>query len=172
MNKSYFKLSILVILLVSTIFSSKNKLKSKLVQNDLMNSTSLLLSSNYSSKYGDYLINGKGMTLYMYVPDSNGTSVCYDSCEYRWPPLILQKGEILTNETLGAKINQNLVSTTIRTTNSTQITYNGMPLYFWFRDTVPGDIKGEAINDLGLWYLVNPSGKIIYGNETMNSTGI
>ena len=34
------------------------------------------------------------------------------------------------------------------------MTYNGMPLYFFKNDTVPGDANGQGVGDK--WYVVSP----------------
>ncbi|MEN3273883.1 MAG: hypothetical protein V7636_2644, partial [Actinomycetota bacterium] len=36
---------------------------------------------------GKVLVDGKGMTLYLFEPDSMATSACTDTCAQTWPPL-------------------------------------------------------------------------------------
>jgi glucan-binding YG repeat protein len=40
-----------------------------------------------------------------------------------------------------------------------QITINGMPVYYYAKDTKAGDILGQGINNA--WYLVSPSGQML-----------
>jgi predicted lipoprotein with Yx(FWY)xxD motif len=46
------------------------------------------------------------------------------------------------------------ISTISRADGITQITYNGVPLYFWKGDSKPGDKTGQNYN--GLWFVVKP----------------
>ena len=38
-----------------------------------------------SSALGVHLVDGAGVSLYVFMPDAQGDSVCYDSCEQTWP---------------------------------------------------------------------------------------
>ena len=41
-----------------------------------------------NAELGDILVAGSnGLTLYLFTPDEQGDSVCYDECEATWPPL-------------------------------------------------------------------------------------
>src|SRR5690606_20162860 len=40
-----------------------------------------------SSELGTILVDGEGMTLYVFDNDSGGESACYDACASTWPPL-------------------------------------------------------------------------------------
>jgi predicted lipoprotein with Yx(FWY)xxD motif len=45
------------------------------------------------SGLGTVLVNGQGLTLYMFVPDhQRGRSTCYNACASSWPPLRLPTG--------------------------------------------------------------------------------
>src|SRR5215203_2265053 len=37
---------------------------------------------------GSVLVDGEGMTLYVFTNDTGGTSSCYDDCASSWPPLL------------------------------------------------------------------------------------
>ena len=41
-----------------------------------------------STTLGTFLVDGKGMTLYLYTKDTPNTSNCYDKCATAWPPLL------------------------------------------------------------------------------------
>ena len=36
---------------------------------------------------GSFLVDDKGMTLYLFTKDTPNTTVCYDKCATAWPPL-------------------------------------------------------------------------------------
>lgn len=52
------------------------------------------------------------------------------------------------------------LSTTKRKDGSTQVTYNGWPLYYFAKDQTPGEITGQDVEGFGAeWYLVSPDGE-------------
>ena len=110
---------------------------------------------------GTVLVDGKGITVYMYATDVRGRpSRCYDICAVQWPPLVLPPG--VTTPIAGPGIDAALLGTAPRTDGSTQITYNGWPLYLWPPDRAPGMATGQALTNAGgLWYVLTPSGRPI-----------
>ena len=103
---------------------------------------------------GSFLVDDKGMTLYLFTKDTPNTSVCYDKCATAWPPL-LTTGAPVAGEGLDAS----KLSTTTRTDGSVQATYNGWPLYYYASDTAPDDAMGQGMNSV--WFLVSPTGEAI-----------
>lgn len=110
---------------------------------------------------GTVLVDGQGLTLYMFVPDNqSGRSTCYGTCAEGWPPLLLPNG--VSAPLAGPGVNSSLLGTTTRTDGSVEVTYNKWPLYTWTGDSAPGQATGQAINSLGgLWYVLSPSGSVI-----------
>ena len=102
------------------------------------------------SSLGSILVDGDGNTLYLFTPDQQGESVCYDGCEAAWPPLV---GEI----SAGDGIDGSLLGTAARTDGTEQVTYNGWPLYYFANDSAPGDTNGQGLNDV--WYVLTPTGE-------------
>jgi predicted lipoprotein with Yx(FWY)xxD motif len=49
-----------------------------------------------------------------------------------------------------------LLGTTTRTDGTTQVTYNGWPLYYFQTDKVAGDTSGENVQ--GVWFVITPAG--------------
>jgi predicted lipoprotein with Yx(FWY)xxD motif len=98
---------------------------------------------------GNILTDPKGMTLYLYTKDTPNTSNCYDQCATAWPPLY-DNG----NLTLPAGVGGTL-GTTTRTDGKKQVTYNGIPLYYYAKDTKPGDTTGQNVG--GVWFVVAPA---------------
>jgi len=101
----------------------------------------LTLGTDATSSLGTYLIAQNGMTLYTYSKDSAGTSTCYTTCAANWGPYSVPAGMQLNLE---ASITGQ-VGTIIRTDGTTQLTYNGMPLYFFTGDTASGDVSGQGV---------------------------
>ncbi len=106
------------------------------------------------SEHGQILADGEGRTLYLFTPDTEGDSTCYDECATNWPPL-LAEGEI----TVGAGLDAADFSTTERTDGGMQVKIGDWPLYYFANDAAAGDTNGQGINDV--WYVVSPSGEAI-----------
>ena len=91
---------------------------------------------------GTLLVAGaNGMTVYTYAKDiaNSGTSACTGGCITRWPALTVPAGSTPTAATgITGKL-----GTITRTDDGTlQVTYNGLPLYFYSGDKTPGDANG------------------------------
>jgi len=110
---------------------------------------------------GTVLVDGQGMTLYLFVPDKqSGVSTCYGSCAQGWPPLVLPTG--VTAPVAGGGARSSLLGTSHRSDGTVQVTYNKWPLYTWVGDSVPGQATGQGIDNLGgLWYVLSPSGSTV-----------
>jgi predicted lipoprotein with Yx(FWY)xxD motif len=98
---------------------------------------------------GKVLVDGKGMTLYMFTADSGGSSSCYDDCATNWPPLL---GTAVPDAGLDAS----LFGTTERKDGSSQVVFNGMPLYLFAGDTAAGETNGQGLNTK--WYVLGADG--------------
>ena len=115
---------------------------------------------------GTVLVDGKGITVYMFATDVRGhPSRCYNICAVQWPPVVLPPG--VSKPVAGAGIHPSLLGTAPRTDGSTQLTYNGWPLYLWQADSEPGQATGQGINSTGgLWYVLNPAGQVVTKSAT------
>jgi len=107
-----------------------------------------------SSDLGDILTDSEGRTLYLFNPDAQGDSTCYDDCAEAWPAFV-EEG------TAGEGVDASLLGTTTRTDGAVQVTYNGWPLYYFSGDAAPGDTNGQALNDI--WWVVDATGNAITG---------
>jgi len=105
---------------------------------------------------GRVLTDGHGFTLYIYVPDHQGRSRCFELCAKDWPPLILPAG--VRHALAGPGVNAALLGT-VQRGGARQVTYNGWPLYLWQGDQEPGQATGQA-DDMGLWYVISASGAV------------
>lgn len=99
-----------------------------------------------------HLVDGKGMSLYLFEPDNRNMSTCNGACARAWPPLT---GTAMAE----GMAKSSLLGTVKRKDGSTQVTYNGWPLYYFVRDEDPGDMYGQGKDGFGgEWYLVEPNG--------------
>lgn len=100
---------------------------------------------------GTILVDGKGMTLYMFQKDKGGKSSCDGACAAAWPPL-LTGGKAMP----GSGVKASLLGTTQRSDGSTQVTYNNWPLYYFVKDKAPGDTAGQNVDAFGAeWYVLS-----------------
>jgi predicted lipoprotein with Yx(FWY)xxD motif len=81
------------------------------------------------------------LTLYTYNADvaGSGTSNCNSGCISEWPPLTVPPGTV---PAAGPGVTGHL-GTIRRSDGSTQVTYNGRPLYFFAGDSAPGQTNGH-----------------------------
>ena len=107
------------------------------------------------SDLGEILVDGEGMTLYLFEVDEPNESNCYDDCEVNWPPLVTD-----SEPTAGGGVDEGLLSTTERDDGSMQVTYDGHPLYYWIGDEEPGDVAGQAVEDV--WWVLGADGEAIH----------
>ena len=101
---------------------------------------------------GSFLVDGKGMTLYIFKSDSSGASNCGADCADTWPPLTVSGSAA---PTAGPGLTGKLGVIT-RSDGAKQVTYNGWPLYYFSGDQRPGDTLGQAI--AGLWFVAPLTG--------------
>jgi predicted lipoprotein with Yx(FWY)xxD motif len=104
-----------------------------------------------NDKLGSFLLDDKGMTLYLFTKDTPNTSTCYDKCATAWPPLLTTGAPVA-----GEGVDASKFGTTTRTDGTVQVTYNGWPLYYYAKDKAPGDVVGQDVG--GVWYVVSVAG--------------
>ena len=59
----------------------------------------------------------------------------------------------------GEGVDVTLLGTITRDDGSTQVTYNGWPLYYFHEDVAAGDTNGQGVE--GVWFLVSPEGEAV-----------
>jgi len=115
---------------------------------------------------GTVLVDANGMTLYLFESDTGSSSTCTDACAETWPALVTS-GEATASD----KASASMLGTTTRDDGSTQVTYNGHPLYLYSGDSAAGDTSGQGLNFFGgLWYAVSPSGSANTGGGSSSGS--
>jgi predicted lipoprotein with Yx(FWY)xxD motif len=113
-----------------------------------------VISVATNPKLGQILVDSQGNTVYYFLKDKQGgkTSTCSGACAGVWPPVTgTPKGE------KGAQTSK--LGTVKRSDGSTQVTYNGWPLYTYTGDSKPGDTNGNDFEQFGAeWYAITPAG--------------
>jgi predicted lipoprotein with Yx(FWY)xxD motif len=114
-----------------------------------------------SSKLGKILVNGEGRTLYLWEADKGTTSTCDGACASAWPPLTTAAQPIAGTGVSAAKL-----GTTERSDGTTEVTYNGHPLYTFAGDGAPGQTTGQGSDGFGAeWYVLSAAGNAIETGE-------
>jgi predicted lipoprotein with Yx(FWY)xxD motif len=107
-----------------------------------------------SSKLGMVLVDGSGRTLYLFEKDQPNQSTCSGACAAAWP-VDHSSGP----PKAGSGVKASLLGTINRSDNSTQVTYNGHPLYYYSGDSQAGQQNGQGLNAFGAaWFVVAPAG--------------
>ncbi|GAA0293199.1 SCO0930 family lipoprotein [Streptomyces polychromogenes] len=104
-------------------------------------------------KLGDHIVDGNGMTVYRFKPDTAWPMVskCTGDCLAKWPAVapaergngIVEKNYLVLDRPDGKK----------------QQTVNCWPVYTFTGDQKPGDVNGQGVG--GTWYAVAPDGKLL-----------
>lgn len=103
-----------------------------------------------SSEHGEILVDGEGMTLYVFLPDDQGEPTCTDECADTWPVF---EGEV----SAGEGVDGSMLDTTEHPSGTTQATYNGWPLYYFTNDQAAGDVNGQGVGEN--WYVIGADGE-------------
>ncbi|GHB79072.1 lipoprotein [Streptomyces cirratus] len=106
-------------------------------------------------KLGEHIVDGNGMTVYRFKPDTAWPMVskCEGDCVAKWPVVppvdkanakgIIEKNYLVLDRPDGKK----------------QQTVNCWPVYTFTGDKKAGDTNGQGVG--GTWYAVAPDGKLI-----------
>jgi predicted lipoprotein with Yx(FWY)xxD motif len=110
------------------------------------------LSTANNPRYGTIVVDSKGMTVYMFDKDTQGSgaSTCSGQCLVAWPPVIADSATPPVDGVTGE------VGSITRDDGTTQMTLDGWPLYYWQGDAAPGDATGQGVQNV--WWVLSPDG--------------
>jgi len=91
-------------------------------------------------------VGPNGMTLYTFDRDTMGAgkSVCNGPCATNWPPLMAGAADKGSGDW----------SVVVRDDGTRQWAFRGKPVYYWAKDSKPGDRTGDNVNNV--WHLARP----------------
>ena len=112
--------------------------------------SSVLVETSAHADLGTIITDRSGRSLYLFTPDERNVSNCAGPCALAWPPL-LTIGDPQGGEGVADRL-----GTITRADGSSQVAYNGRPLYYFAFDGKPGDTNGQDSRDV--WYVVGPDG--------------
>jgi len=121
-------------------------------------STTPVVKTVASAKFGTVLVNASSRTLYRYTLDSKGVNRCTSNatCAKYWPQLLVKAG---VKPTGGAGVQASLLGTIKAKGGMLQVTYAGFPLYTFAGDTKAGQVNGQAFEKQ--WYVVSTKGALV-----------
>lgn len=107
-----------------------------------------------ASDYGEVLWGPGRQVVYIWELEPSSTPECYGDCAAAWPP-VLTEGEPVAE----GEVDAGLLGTVERRDGSTQVTYNGHPLYYYAHEG-PGEVECHNVaTHGGLWWVVTPGGE-------------
>ena len=106
------------------------------------------------------LTNAKGFTLYSFAPDTATKSACTGACAAAWPP-----------QPAPATVKSPYTSIS-RPGGTSQLVFNGHPLYTYIADTSPGVASGNNVSAFGgRWHEVPASGAAAPAGSSPTGSG-
>ncbi len=104
------------------------------------------LKTAKSGKFGTYLVDSKGMTLYIFDKDKEaGKSTCYGKCAKAWPLFVPEAKDPAPKAPL---------TIIIRDDGTKQYAYKGKPLYYYRKDSKADPTKGNGRGKV--WWVIKP----------------
>jgi predicted lipoprotein with Yx(FWY)xxD motif len=110
------------------------------------------VATGNSATLGVFLTDAGGKTLYILTKDGMNQSSCAGNCAQNWPPLTVAAGG---SAQAGTGVTGTF-ATFARADGTTQVSHNGMPLYYYAGDTKAGDTNGQGSG--GVWFVATPAG--------------
>jgi len=115
----------------------------------------LLMTAN--SSLGEIVVDGEGMTVYMFDSDTQGatSSTCSGQCAANWPAVTTDSESPEVEGVTGE------VGTITGIDGALQVTLNGWPLYYFIGDAGAGEVNGQGVNEV--WWVLTPAGERMAG---------
>ena len=113
---------------------------------------------------GEVVVDAKGITLYMYTKDTQGSgrSACTGQCLTAWPPLLVAATPSVPGIT-------GKLATITTPDGRKQATLDGWPLYYFAKDKAPGDVTGQGVGTV--WWVLAANGTPIQAAAEGGSSG-
>lgn len=123
----------------------------------LANSERIALRSN--EKLGTYFTDGEGRALYVFTKDAQDLNACKGVCIENWPVFASESLQIPTSLSAAD------FTVHIREDGTKQWMYKGWPLYYFVKDSAPGDVKGEAVSNV--WFVAKADYSVMLGTNSV-----
>lgn len=111
---------------------------------------------------GRTLVDSNGRVLYLFEADERNRSTLSAAGRAVWP--LVTSGR---KPAAGAGVSPSEITVIKGPGASSQVAYNGHPLYFFVGDHAPGQANGQGLKEFGaLWYVLSPAGRAITSAPT------
>ena len=105
------------------------------------------------SDFGTMLYGADGQAIYLFDLEATTRPRCYDECADAWPPVLTTGSPVA-----GRGVRPALLGAVERRDGTSQVTYDGHPLYFYAHED-PWQVLCHDFEDFGgTWYVVQPDG--------------
>jgi len=104
------------------------------------------------SALGTIVVDASGRTVYVYDKDTQNatSSACTGPCATAWPAVPADPAHLTADGVTGT------LGSITGVDGKPQLTLNGWPLYYFAKDAKPGDVTGQAVQNV--WWVVGPGG--------------
>jgi predicted lipoprotein with Yx(FWY)xxD motif len=127
--------------------------KSSSEQEDNIDQSKETVITTGDSEFGTMLFDDKKQAIYIWEVEESEKAECYEDCAVAWPPVLTDGTPVASGS-----VKNELLGTTKRTDGTTQVTYNGHPLYYYAHEKA-GEVKCHNISTHGgLWWVIQPNG--------------
>ncbi|MGD0056053.1 MAG: hypothetical protein ABSC34_11535 [Acidimicrobiales bacterium] len=126
--------------------------------------TTITVSQNKT--WGPTLTLKDGFTLYRLKSDGTDKTTCTAKCATVWLPVLLAKGQ---KTPVGDGVSK--LGSFSRPGGGLQVTYEGIPLYRFFKDKKAGQVTGNIKDTWGQWWSINPADPLKAPKKIGGSTG-
>lgn len=106
--------------------------------------SAVVISTAKSPAIGTYLVSDRAV--YTLKPSK---VACTATCWKAWPPVLLPKG--VTRATAGKGVKAGELGTAVVPGGARQVTYAGKALYWFYKDTAVGQVRGVLADKWGSW---------------------
>ena len=107
------------------------------------------------SDFGAILFDDTGQAMYLFDVETTSRPRCYGPCADAWPPVLTDGAP-----RAGEQVKPSLLGTSQRTDGTTQVTYDGHPLYFYAHEAKREVKCHDIFLNGGTWYAVQPDGHL------------
>lgn len=109
--------------------------------------TARVVATAPDEKLGAILVAGD--TVYTLKPSR---TACTAACLKAWPPVLLPHG--VKTASAGMGVDASKLGTAAAARGARQVTYSGKRLYWFVKDTAPGEVRGNIKDKWGKWATV------------------
>lgn len=106
------------------------------------------------SDFGTILFDDTGQAIYLFDAEGTSRPRCYGPCAHAWPPVVTEG-----LPRAGEHVRAALLGRIQRADGTSQVTYDGHPLYFYAHEGKHDVECHDVFMNGGNWYAVRPDGR-------------